>query len=411
MAEPSADDSDKTLRRKVHRYSLLLLLIALVLGVWGEVSRSLARSALAKETAESAMPTVTTTTPNRTALGEELVLPGNVQAFIEAPIYARTNGYLKLWNTDIGSRVTKGQLLAEIETPEVDQQYAQAQADLATARANETLSNSTNERWKGLLATESVSKQDAEEKAGDAAAKRAASDSAAANVARLRELESFKRVVAPFTGVITARNTDIGALINAGQSAGTELFRIADTHQLRIYVLVPEAYAAVTNPGLEAELHFAEQPNKSYMAKTVRTSNALNPTLKTLQVELQLDNAKGEVFPGAYAEVHFKLPASAESLRLPANTVLFRSAGLQVATVDEQDHVKLKSVVQGRDFGSTIEILSGIGPEDKVIVNPPDSLTDGVAVRIAPPAAASKEAASKEAASKDAASKGAGKTT
>ena len=406
MAEPSADDSDKTLRRKVHRYSLLLLLIALVLGVWGEVSRSLARSALAKETAESAMPTVTTTTPNRTALGEELVLPGNVQAFIEAPIYARTNGYLKLWNTDIGSRVTKGQLLAEIETPEVDQQYAQAQADLATARANETLSNSTNERWKGLLATESVSKQDAEEKAGDAAAKRAASDSAAANVARLRELESFKRVVAPFTGVITARNTDIGALINAGQSAGTELFRIADTQQLRIYVLVPEAYAAVTNPGLEAELHFAEQPNKSYMAKTVRTSNALNPTLKTLQVELQLDNAKGEVFPGAYAEVHFKLPASAESLRLPANTVLFRSAGLQVATVDEQDHVKLKSVVQGRDFGSTIEILSGIGPEDKVIVNPPDSLTDGVAVRIAPPAAASKDAGSK-----DAASKGAGKTT
>ena len=406
MAEPSADDSDKTLRRKVHRYSLLLLVIALVLGVWGEVSRSLARSALAKETAQAAMPTVTTTTPNRTALGEELVLPGNVQAFIEAPIYARTSGYLKLWNTDIGSRVTKGQLLAEIETPEVDQQYAQAQADLATARANETLSNSTNERWKGLLATESVSKQDAEEKAGDAAAKRAASDSAAANVARLRELESFKRVVAPFTGVITARNTDIGALINAGQSAGTELFRIADTQQLRIYVLVPEAYAAVTNPGLEAELHFAEQPNKSYMTKTVRTSNALNPTLKTLQVELQLDNAKGEVFPGAYAEVHFKLPASAESLRLPANTVLFRSAGLQVATVDEQDHVKLKSVVQGRDFGSTIEILSGIGPEDKVIVNPPDSLTDGVAVRIAPPAAASKDVASK-----DAASKGAGKTT
>jgi RND family efflux transporter MFP subunit len=323
------------------------------------------------------------------------VLPGNVQAFIEAPIYARTNGYLKNWSTDIGSRVTKGQLLGEIETPEVDQQYTQAQADLATARANEALSNSTNERWKGLLATESVSKQDADEKAGDAAAKKAASDSAAANVARLRELESFKRVVAPFSGVITARNTDIGALINAGQSAGTELFRIADTHQLRIYVLVPETYAAITNPGLEAELHFAEQPNKSYTAKTVRTSNALNPTLKTLQVELQLDNAKGEVFPGAYAEVHFKLPASAESLRLPANTVLFRAAGLQVATVDEQDRVKLKSIVQGRDFGSTIEILSGVGPNDKVIVNPPDSLTDGVVVRIAPPAATASKDTSK----------------
>ena len=388
MPEPSADVSDKNLRRKVHLYSLMLLVTALVLGVWGEVSRSLARSSLAKEAAEAAMPTVNTITPNRTALGEELVLPGNVQAFIEAPIYARTNGYLKNWYTDIGSRVVKGQLLGEIEAPEVDQQYTQAQADLATARANEALSNSTNERWKGLLATESVSKQDAEEKAGDAAAKKAASDSAAANVARLRELESFKRVVAPFSGVITARNTDIGALINAGQSAGTELFRIADTHQLRIYVLVPETYAAITNPGLEAELHFAEQPNKSYTAKTVRTSNALNPTLKTLQVELQLDNAKGEVFPGAYAEVHFKLPASAQSLRLPANTVLFRSAGLQVATVDGQDHVKLKSIVQGRDFGSTIEILSGIEPNDKVIVNPPDSLTDGVVVRIAPPAAA-----------------------
>ena len=214
-------------------------------------------------------------------------------------------------------------------------------------------------------------------------------------MARLRELESFKRVVAPFTGVITARNTDIGALINAGQSAGAQLFRIADTQKLRIYVLVPEAYAAITNPGLEAELHFAEQPHKSYTAVTVRTSNALDPTLKTLQVELQLDNAKGEVFPGAYAEVHFKLPAGAESLRLPANTVLFRAAGLQVATVDAQDHVKLKSVVQGRDFGNTIEILSGIEPNDRVIVNPPDSLTDDVVVRIAPPPSATSKDTSK----------------
>lgn len=396
MPEQSADDSDKNLRRKVHRYSLILLVVALILGVWGEISRSLARSSLAKEAAEASRPTVVTVTPDRTALGEELVLPGNVQAFIEAPIYARTNGYLKNWYTDIGSQVTKGQLLGEIDTPEVDQQYTQAQADLATARANETLANTTNERWKGLLATESVSKQDADEKAGDAAAKKAAADSAAANVARLRELESFKRVVAPFTGVITARNTDIGALINAGQSAGAQLFRIADTQKLRIYVLVPEAYAAITNPGLEAELHFAEQPHKSYTAITVRTSNALDPTLKTLQVELQLDNAKGEVFPGAYAEVHFKLPAGAESLRLPANTVLFRAAGLQVATVDARDHVKLKNIVQGRDFGNTIEILSGIEPNDKVIVNPPDSLTDDVVVRIAPPSSAAVKDAGKK---------------
>jgi len=382
MAEESTG-TDTGLRRKVHRYGLLLLIVALCLALWGEISRILARSALAKETAEAAIPTVLTTTPNRTTLGEELVLPGTVQAYVEAPIYARTSGYLKEWRTDIGAQVTKGQLLAEIDAPEVDQQLSQAQADLATARANESLSNSTNLRWKGLLATESVSKQDADEKAGDAAAKKAAADSAAANVSRLRELESFKRVVAPFGGVITARNTDIGALINAGQSAGTELFRIADMHKLRIYVQVPETYAAVTRPGLEAELRFAEQPKKGFTAKTVRTSNALDPNLRTLQVELELDNATHEVFPGAYAEVHFKLPASAETLRLPANTVLFRAAGLQVATVDGQRHVKLKSIVQGRDFGNTIEILSGLESSEVVILNPSDSLTDGTEVRIA----------------------------
>ena len=382
MAEESTG-TDTNLRRKVHRYGLILLIVALCLALWGEVSRILARSALAKETAEAAIPTVLTTTPNRTTLGEQLVLPGTVQAYVEAPIYARTSGYLKEWRTDIGAQVTKGQLLAEIDAPEVDQQLSQAQADLATARANESLSNSTNLRWKGLLATESVSKQDADEKAGDAAAKKAAADSAAANVSRLRELESFKRVVAPFGGVITARNTDIGALINAGQSAGTELFRIADMHKLRIYVQVPETYAAVTRPGLEAELRFAEQPKKGFTAKTVRTSNALDPNLRTLQVELELDNADHEVFPGAYAEVHFKLPASAESLRLPANTVLFRAAGLQVATVDRQRHVKLKSIVQGRDFGNTIEILSGLESSEVVILNPSDSLTDGTEVRIA----------------------------
>jgi RND family efflux transporter MFP subunit len=386
MPEPSADGgTDKDLHRKIRRYSLILLVVALILAAWGEVSRVRARSALGRETAEAAVPMVVTVTPNRTSLGEELVLPGTVQAYIEAPIYARTSGYLKDWRTDIGTQVTKGQLLGEIETPEVDQQLSQAEADLATARANESLSDSTNARWKTLLATESVSKQDADEKAGDAAAKKATAASAAANVARLRELESFKRVVAPFSGVITARNTDIGALINAGQSTGTELFRIADTHKLRIYVQVPEGYAAAARPGLDAELRFAEQPNKAFMAKMVRTSNALDPTLRTLQAELELDNANREVFPGAYAEVHFKLPASGESLRLPANTVLFRAAGLQVATLDGQKRVKLKSIVQGRDFGNTIEILSGLDPDDVVVLNPPDSLTDGVPVRIASP--------------------------
>jgi RND family efflux transporter MFP subunit len=383
MAESSPHTPDPELRRKLHRYGLILLVIAVVLAIWGEVSRVLAREALRKDSADATVLAVTTVTPTHNDNGEELILPGSVQAFIEAPIYARTSGYLKSWNTDIGTQVIKGQLLAEIEAPEVDQQLTQAKADLATARANESLSKSTNARWQGLLATESVSKQDADEKSGDAAAKTAAADSAAANVARLHDLESFKRVVAPFAGVITARNTDVGALINAGQSSGTELFRVADTHKLRIYVRVPESLASVAKPGLEAELHFTERPNKSYAAKTVRTSNALDPVLRTLQVELELDNAKGEIFPGAYAEVHFKLPAGAESLRLPGNTVLFRAAGLQVATLDAQQRVKLKSIVQGRDFGNTIEVLSGIEPNEIVILNPPDSISDGVQVRVA----------------------------
>jgi RND family efflux transporter MFP subunit len=371
--------------KKIRRYAWIALIVAIALGVWGEISRVLARSELVKQNTDAAIPTVTTTTAEASSAGEELVLPGAVQAFMEAPIYARTNGYLKSWNTDIGTQVTKGQLLAQIESPEVDQQLSQSQADLATARANENLSKSTNVRWQGLLATQSVSKQDADEKAGDEAAKTAAADSAAANVARLRDLESFKRVLAPFTGVITARNTDVGALINAGQSAGTELFRIADTHKLRIYVRVPEPFAAVTKPGLEAALRFTEHPNRTFSAKTVRTSNSLDPTLRTLQVELELDNAKGEIFPGAYAEVHFKLPPSAETLRLPANTVLFRSAGLQVATLDSQQRVKLKSIVQGRDFGNSIEVLSGLALHETVVLNPPDSIADGIQVRIAVP--------------------------
>jgi RND family efflux transporter MFP subunit len=382
MPEATNITNGKGAEGKIRHYFFVLLAIALLLAVWGEVSRMRAHSKLIKESAAAAIPAVFIVSPTRATQVEDLVLPGSVQAFIDAPIYARTSGYLKAWYTDIGSQVVKGQLLGEIEAPEVDQQFSQAQADLATARANESLSNTTNVRWIGLLSTESVSQQDADEKAGDAAAKRAAADSAAANLARLRELESFKRVVAPFTGVVTVRNTDVGALINAGQSAGFELFHVADIRRLRIFVQVPEIYAGTAAPGVEAELHFAEHPGKAYLATIVRTSNSLDPILRTLLVELQLGNANGEVFPGAYAEVHFKLAADATILRLPANTVLFRSAGLQVATVDAQNHVKLKSFAQGRDFGNAIEILSGLSSDDAVILNPPDSITDGTLVRI-----------------------------
>jgi RND family efflux transporter MFP subunit len=369
--------------RKRHRHLWGLLAVALILATWGEVHRVIARSTLRQRTADEATLIVATVAPTRSDAGEELVLPGTVQAYSEARIYARTNGYLKSWSVDIGSTVKRGQLLAEIDTPEVDQQLAQALADLATTRANEALSNTTNTRWKELLTTESVSKQDADEKAGDAAAKKAITESAVANVSRLRQLESFKHVVAPFDGVITARNTDIGALINAGESSGSELFRLADTHKLRIYVQVPEPYAAAAKPGLEAELKFSEQAGKGYAATTVRTANALDPVLRTLQVELELDNAQRELFPGAYAEVHFKLAGNASSVRLPANTVLFRAPGPQVATVDAQHRIQLKSIVQGRDFGGTIEVLSGLTPDDAVVVNPPDSIIDGVTVRVA----------------------------
>ncbi len=382
MAEELPHTPDPGLGRKLHRYGLILLVVAVVLGAWGEISRVLAREDLRKASADATILTVTTITPEHNTQGEDMVLPGSVQAFIEAPIYARTSGYLKSWYTDIGAHVHKGDLLADIETPEVDQQLIQAQADLATARANQSLSDSTNERWKVLLATESVSKQDADEKAGDAAAKKAATDSAAANVARLRDLESFKRVIAPFDGIVTARNTDVGALINAGQVPGSELFHVADVHKLRIYVQVPEAYSAQTRPGLEAELHFSEYPRDVFNAKITQTANALDPVTRTLQVQLQLDNSHGQLFPGAYAEVHFKFPGNAQTLRIPSNTVIFRSAGLQVATVDADKRVKLKSIVQGRDLGAMIEVLSGIDASDVVVLNPPDSIVDGTPLRI-----------------------------
>jgi RND family efflux transporter MFP subunit len=372
-------------KRRLKVLGCFAVIIAAVLAIWGISSRLSHRAALRKTAGDDAILTVVTAKPQLGGAGDELVLPGIVQAYIESPIYARTNGYLKSWLTDIGAHVHKGQLLAEIETPEVDRQLAQARADLATAQANLTLSNITNERWQGLLKTQAVSKQDADNKAGDAAAKAATVESAQQNVNRLSDLESFRRVIAPFDGVVTARNTDVGDLINAGQAAGTELFRLADIHKLRIYAQVPESYATATETGLKAELHFAERPGKIYAANTIRTSNALDPTARTLQVELQLDNSDAELLPGSYTEIHFKLPANTQTLRLPANTVLFRAAGLQVAVVDAQKTVHLKKIEQGRDFGKTIEVLNGIGPDDAVIVNPPDSIEDGLRVRFAPP--------------------------
>jgi RND family efflux transporter MFP subunit len=370
-------------RSRVKLYALGALAVGLALLAWALVSRGVARGELAERTIATATATVATIKPQHGPADEQLVLPGTVQAFYEAPIYARTSGYLKIWYADIGARVARGQVLAEIDTPEVDQQLRQAQADLRTSQANYELAKSTNERWQGLLATESVSKQDADQKASDETARKAALASAEANVARLRDLESFKRVVAPFDGVVTARNTDIGALISAGQNSGAALFRMADTRKLRVYVQVPQPYASATNPGVQAQLKFSEHPDKAYPTQVVRTAQALDPASRTLQVELQVDNSKGELFPGSYAEVHFKLAGSVESLRLPINALLFRAAGLQVAVVGTDHTVHLRSIVAGRDFGRSIEVLSGLAPDDQVVLNPPDSIGEGTTVRIA----------------------------
>lgn len=383
----SSDDS----LHGVKRFLWILLIVAVILAIWGVVSRVRGREKIGKETSQEAVPVVMTAKPTRGPQTDELVLPGNVTAYIEAPIYARTSGYLKTWYTDIGTSVKRGQLLAEIETPEVDQQLRQSKSDLATAEANSRIATITDARWKGLLVNQAVSPQDADTRAATAQAAQATAASAQANVGRLEELESFKRVVAPFDGVVTARNTDIGALINAGQTAGAQLFRVSDTTRLRIYVQVPEQYATQTKPGVEAQLRFNEHPGKDYPAKLVRTAQALDPTLRTLQVELQVDNSKGELFPGSYAEVHFKLPADENTLRVPATALVFRAQGLQVATVvqggqgGQGGQVKLHSVTQGRDFGNTVEVLNGLTADEEVIINPPDSITDGAQVRIAKP--------------------------
>jgi len=367
------------------RYLWVAIAVVVLLAIWGILSRLIARSALAHDAHEAAIPTVITAKPHQGPAADALVLPGSVQAYYEAPIYARTSGYLKAWHTDIGTAVKKGQLLAEIEAPEVDQQLRQAEADLGTARANYELARSTNDRWQGLLATESVSQQDADQRAGDAAAKSAAQMSAAANVARLREMEGFKRVVAPFAGVVTQRNTDVGALINAGQAPGSALFRVADTHRLRIYVQVPQAYAAQVRTGMSASLEFTDHPGQHYSAAVASTAHALDAVSRTLQVELQIDNASGELLPGAYVQVTFALPPSSGTLRVPVNAVIFRGKTPQVATVDEAQRVRLRDIAEGRDFGTEIEVLAGINANDTLVLNPPDSIADGQQVRIQPP--------------------------
>jgi len=364
--------------------AILALLILLGVAGWGIVSRLHAQASLVAHTNDRLVPLVQTIVANSFGSAEDMVLPGSVQPVIEAPIYARTNGYVKAWYTDIGTPVKKGQLLAELETPEVDQQLRQAEADYATAQSNEALAQSTAKRWHALLATDSVSKQDNDEKQADAAAKHAALLSAQANLNRLRELESFKRVVAPFDGVVTARSTDIGALINSGAANGASLFRVADTSKLRIYVQVPETQAPLVHVGAPVKLGVAVQPGRDFAAEVVRTADALDPASRSLLVEIQADNAKHEILPGGYAQVHFQLPLGAGKPRVPVSTLIFRGAGLQLAVVDADNKAHLTPITLGRDFGTQVEVAQGIKDGDRIINGPPDSLSDGDLVKIAP---------------------------
>jgi RND family efflux transporter MFP subunit len=373
--------------RGLGRAALFVGVAGLIIILWAGVSAHYAAAKLKDVTEAQAVVTVATTKPGSQTELAELVLPGNLQANYEAPIYARTSGYLKRWLVDIGAPVKAGQLLGEIESPEVDQQLRQAQADLATATANQKIAELTAQRWRDLRASDSVSKQEADEKIASAASGDAQMQAAHANVQRLRELSGFEKIVAPFDGIVTARNTDIGQLIAAGENTGPALFRVADMRRLRLYVTVPQTYAAAMKPGLKADLAFPDRPGKIYTATLDSTSSAIDAATRTLLAQLVIDNKNGELLPGAYAEVHFKLPpgAGGESFKLPANVLLFRGDGLHVGTVDANNHVVLKTVEVGRDYGSDIEIVHGLNADDNVILSPPDSLTDGVAVRVAAP--------------------------
>jgi RND family efflux transporter MFP subunit len=305
-------------------------------------------------------------------------LPGNIQAFTDAPIYARTNGYLKKWYVDIGARVKAGQLLAVIDTPEVDQQLLQARADLNTAEANSNLSQITWKRYEDLKNTDSVSKQDVDNANGDYQAKKATEASSAANVKRLEDTKAFQNIYAPFGGVITARDTDIGQLIDQGSSTTQkELFHIAAIKTLRVYINVPQQYSIAAKPGLTADLTLGEYPGRRFQGTLVRTANAIDVASRTLLVEVDVNNATGELLPGAYTEVHLKLPNDIPTFILPVSALIFRAQGLQVATVDSNNKTKLVAITLGRDFGSQVEVLSGLNADDKVIVNPSDSVIDG----------------------------------
>ncbi|MDQ2773887.1 MAG: efflux RND transporter periplasmic adaptor subunit [Acidobacteriota bacterium] len=365
---------------------VVVILAAVVLGLVifvGLRERARANTELQQTTVAMSVPTVSVVHPHLTEGAQEVVVPGNVQAFIETPIWARTDGYLKAWYADIGAHVKAGQLLADIESPETNQQLQAAQEDLSTAQANLKLAQITADRYNNLFKTDSVAKQDVDNAVQNAAAKTTTVSSAQANVRRLEQLVSYEKIYAPFDGVITARNIDVGALVNAGANTpGKELFHLASTSTLRVFVNVPEVYERAAKPGVTADLTLTEFPGRPFHGKVVRNANAIDPASRTLLVEVDVKNPTGELLPGSYASVHLKLPSKIEAFTVPVNTLLFRSEGLRVAVV-RNGRAQLLPVTMGRDFGNEVQLLSGIGKDDSVVVNPSDSIVSGEQVQVA----------------------------
>lgn len=371
-------------RRGLRIAALAGVAIAVLVVGGGIASRAANSKRLSQWTAANAQPVVTVTQPQPANGAAVLALPGRLEAYSRAPIYARVPGYLKSWKVDIGASVQAGQLLAEIEAPDLDQQLSQALADLLTARANAALASTTAKRWQDLVKSDAVSLQDVDMKNGDLAAKTAIVKATKANVDRLEVMEGFKRITAPFDGIVTARATDVGALINAGSGKGLELFVISDTHKLRLYVSVPQNYAAQITAGTQAQMTVPERPGRTFTATVETTSQSVDPSSGSTLVELAVDNASGELVPGAFANVRFALPLTSASLSVPASALIFDSRGARVATLGADNRVVLEPVTIARDLGTVIEISSGLAATDRVIDSPPDGIGKGDQVRIAP---------------------------
>jgi membrane fusion protein (multidrug efflux system) len=392
----SAPELDPASQRRGGAVRIVLIAagFAVVLAV-GIVPRLGARAALQQQTEALAIPTVQVTLPTVAPPGQTLVLPGDIEAYQQTPIFARTNGYLKAWYADIGTHVKAGQLLATIDAPEVDAALRQARADEQQAQANDQFAQVSATRWQQLVQTHAVSQQDTDMKDSDAQAKHAALLAAQSNVARLAQLQSYEKVYAPFDGVITARNIDVGALIDAGSAGGPakEMFDLAQTAVLRVYADVPQDNIGTSIDGTSACLEVSQIPGSCLPGTVARNAGAINPVTRTLRVEVDVPNPAGAVLPGSYGQVQLSVKAAQPGLSLPANTLLYRPEGLQVATVDAQQKVVLKTIKAGRDFGTRIEVTSGLAATDRVILNPSDSITNGEAVRVSANANAGSSAA------------------